>query len=171
MSTPLPTSIRNLALGDLDHELAQTRRTLERVPDDQLEWRPHERSWTLGTLAMHVANLPSWGARILEPDEFDIATILGPRPTATGRDELLRSFDERVAELHAALEVAGDARLAQRWTLRQGEQVRFTLPRAAALRTILVSHMIHHRGQLTIYLRQVGSTIPALYGPSADEGM
>jgi len=171
MGTPLPTSLRNLALGDLDHELGRTRRTLERVPDEHLGWQPHEKSWPLGTLAAHIANLPRWSGRILERDEFDLATIAPPDPSQRpgSRDDLLRGFDAAVADLRAGLDAADDHALSARWTLRQGERVVMTIPRAAAIRTICISHMIHHRGQLTVYLRQVGAAVPALYGPSADE--
>jgi uncharacterized damage-inducible protein DinB len=162
--------VKRLALGDVEAELARTWRALERVPEDRFAWRPHEKSWTLIQLATHLARLPQWATRILAKDSFDLAAPLPPAPApATGRAELLRFFDENAGALRAALERVTDADLAVEWKLRHGDRVLASHPRAVALRSMGLSHMAHHRGQLTVYLRLLGAPVPALYGPSADE--
>jgi uncharacterized damage-inducible protein DinB len=165
MTTP---SVKQIALADLEQELATTRRVLERVPDEQLEWKPHARSWSLGTLATHLATLPTYGMAILGHDELDAAT-LPPNTVAASRDELLRRFDDNTAGLRALVETTDDAALARTWTFRRGEQVIFQQSRTALLRTLVVSHMVHHRAQLGVYLRLLDMPVPSVYGPSADE--
>lgn len=170
MSTTTP-SIRRLALADLEHEMAQTRRVLERVPDEHFDWKPHEKSSSLGKLAAHIANLPWLARAALRGDELDVATVPRPDPAAApkNREEILAKFDAELAELSAALDAADDATLMQRWTLRNGERVVLTLPRMGAIRGMGISHVIHHRAQLTVYLRLLDVPVPGLYGPSADE--
>ena len=170
MSTTTP-SIRRLALGDLEHEMAQTRRVLERVPDEHFDWKPHEKSMPLGRLAAHVANLPWLARAALQGDELDVATVPRPDPASApkGRDDILAKFDAELANLSAALDAADDATLMQKWTLRNGERVVMSVPRAGAIRGMGISHLIHHRAQLTVYLRILDVPIPGLYGPSADE--
>lgn len=161
-------SLKQLALGDLNHELGITRKLLERVPEEHLEWRPHEKSMTLGGLALHVGTIVHWVTRTVESDHFDIATIRrNPPPTA--KQEILDAFQAKVDEMRRTLESADDAVLMRPWQLRRGEQVLQTMPTLAVIRTMAVSHMIHHRGQLSVYLRLLGVPLPAMYGPSADE--
>jgi uncharacterized damage-inducible protein DinB len=157
------------ALGDLDQELRSTRRMLERLPEHRFDWRPHERSWTLGELATHVANLVGWQTQILATDRFDLATDVTRSGAFESSAALLARFDENVAALRAALAGAPDDALGAPWTLQRGEQVLFTLPRLAALRSMGLNHLIHHRGQLSVYLRLLDVPVPGLYGPSADE--
>lgn len=160
---------RDLALGDLEDELATTRNVLERVPDEHFEWRPHEKSWTLGRLATHIADLLRFQLSMVETDDLDLATM--PRddsPPATTA-ELLRRFDAGVEALRAALETLTEEAFSTPWTLRIGEKVVLRHPRARMLRSMGISHIVHHRAQLTIYLRLLDVPVPGCYGPSADE--
>jgi uncharacterized damage-inducible protein DinB len=160
-------------LAELDHEAATTRRVLERMPEGRGDWKPHERSMSLGRLCGHIAELPGWGRVVLTDDEFDLATAQarGWEPfVASDRAGLLERYDQAVAALREAGSLGvSDERLRQPWTLRQGDQVVFSSPRAAALRGFVFSHSIHHRGQLSVYLRLLDVPVPSIYGPSADE--
>jgi uncharacterized damage-inducible protein DinB len=162
-------SLRDLAVGDLEQELRTTRRLLERVPDEHLDWKPHPKSMSLGSLATHIANLLFWQTTTVQQSEFDLAG--GPPPLASlaSREELLRRFDENAAALKQAVSAMDDAALGEPWTLRRGEQTLLRLPRAAVLRTMGISHIIHHRGQLSVYLRLLDVPLPPIYGPTADE--
>lgn len=166
---PSALTALQLAIGDLEQELSQTRRILERVPEEHLDWRPHEKSWTLGELAQHIVNLPFWQTRIVEADEFDLATSPPPSAGPRSREELLERFDRSATALRDAVARLDEQALGARWTLRQGDRVLIALPRAAVLRGMGISHLIHHRGQLTVYLRLLDTPVPGLYGPSADE--
>jgi uncharacterized damage-inducible protein DinB len=160
-------------LPELDQEMATTRRLLERVPDDSLGWRPHDKSMTLGRLGTHVAELPGFVAMILGGSEFDLTSrTSGYTPkTLDKHQEMLDLFDGNVRSARTAIESAENEALMQPWTLRRGEQVIFTLPRIAALRSMFFSHTIHHRGQLSVYLRLNDVPVPSIYGPSADEAV
>ncbi len=166
---PAAPSLKQLALGDLEQEVSITRRVLERVPDEHLAWKPHDRSMALGSLALHLANLPHWQLRILQSDEFDIGQPLPRQEPPASRAEILAAFDERVSRVREALAATDDAALAQPWTLRRGEQVVMRVPRVGAIRTMGLSHAAHHRGQLSVYLRLLDVPVPSIYGPSADE--
>jgi len=162
--------VRQLALGDLAHELAQTRRILERVPADRFTWKPHDKSYSLGGLAEHVARLPFFALIIATRDELDFMKGLGlERKEPKTTDDLLTAFDEGVAKLTAAIDGVDDARMTATFTMRRGDHVILAAPRFAALRSMGISHLIHHRGQLSVYLREVGVPVPGMYGPSADE--
>jgi len=163
-------SMKQTALGDLGDELKTTRRLLERAPEDRFSWRPHGKSMSLGELSAHVADLLQLVTAIARNDGFDLASgdAQGPKPPAS-REELLRAFDANASQLESAIEALDDAALAQPWTLRRGEQELFTAPRSMALRRVGVSHLIHHRGQLSVYLRLLDVPLPSIYGPSADE--
>jgi uncharacterized damage-inducible protein DinB len=164
-------SLTQVALGDLEQELATTRRVLERIPEAHLSWKPHEKSMSLGALASHTANLLHWQTTILRQDEFDLASAPPPSPAApASRDEILRAFDENASAVKDALGEADEAGLGRAWTLRRGAQVLLSRPRAAVLRSMGISHMIHHRAQLCVYLRLLNVPVPSVYGPSADEG-
>lgn len=159
-------------LPEFDQEMALTRCVLERVPEDRFVWQPHPKSWPLGALATHVAWLGSWAALTLQSEELDLASPAAPpspKPVST-RAALLALFDTMLVAARSALLQADATRLDQPWTLRAGEQEIFTLPRRAVLRTFVLNHLIHHRGQLEVYLRLNDVPLPALYGPSADEG-
>lgn len=158
--------------AELQHEAVSTRRLLERVPGDKLDWRPHPRSMTLGRLAGHIGELPGWGRSTVELPEIDLAAVPEDQRGAVAGsvDQLLADFDRGVTSFVAALEATEDERLFVPWKLRRGEQVIIDLPRIAALRGFILSHMIHHRGQLTVYLRLLEVPLPQTYGPTADEG-
>ena len=153
---------------ELEHETDATRRTLERVPNDQLDWRPHPRSLTMGQLAMHVATLAGALAEISTAPAFEVGAPI-PRPTATSTAELLATLERSVAQAKAVLLDMGDAGLATPWRMHHNGKEIGSMPRSAFLRSVLFNHWYHHRGQLTVYLRQTGATVPAIYGPSADE--
>lgn len=155
-------------LDDMEDELAATRRTLERVPDGRGEWRPHAKSRTLGELATHLADIPGLAATILETEELD-ALARPPRKPADTAAALVTSFDANATRLRKALEDVDDARLSGSWVLRAGEQVFVRRPRRALLRVMFISHMVHHRAQLGVYLRLLDVPVPSVYGPTADE--
>ncbi|MBW3569935.1 MAG: DinB family protein [Gemmatimonadetes bacterium] len=171
MSTTATTaapSLRELALGDLNHEMNTTRRLLERVPDAHLDWKPHGKSMTLGGLALHVATLPSWMTHTLQNDFFDIVSVTRNAPPS-GVQQILDAFEATSRALRQALDEAGDEALMRPWQLRRGEQVLMTMPRAAMLRGFGLNHIIHHRAQLSVYLRLLDVPLPPMYGPTADE--
>jgi uncharacterized damage-inducible protein DinB len=161
------TSI-DMMLQELDQETATTRRVLERVAGDKLEWRPHSRSLTLGQLAMHVATLPGAIAEIALRNDFDVGAPI-PRPGAASVDELLGALERSVATARSILAGMNDAQLATPWPMMLGDREVGAMPRGVLLRTVLFNHWYHHRGQLTVYLRETGSLVPAIYGASADE--
>jgi uncharacterized damage-inducible protein DinB len=163
-------SISDILLPELDHELATTRKLLERVPTDKFGWKPHDKSMAMGQLAVHLATLPSWMGLTLNTAELDFAASPYSPPKAETTEELLAIFDKEAAEAHAALAAAKDETFLETWTLRNGDHVIFSLPKAAVARTFVISHVIHHRGQLSVYLRLNDIPVPSIYGPSADEG-
>ena len=163
---------KDSVLPEFDMEMDNTRRTLERVPDDKFSWKPHDKSGTLGWMATHIASIPSWAKMTMEQDSVDIAPTGGANfvpPKADNRKELLELFDKNRAEARAALAAANDAAYAKPWALLMGGRELFREPRSAVLRRMVFNHLIHHRGQLTVYLRLLNVPVPALYGPSADE--
>jgi uncharacterized damage-inducible protein DinB len=154
-------------LPEFDHEMGTTRKLLERVPDGKFDWKPHPKSMTLGHLATHVANIPSWGSiTILQPD-IDLSG--DPVPLAASSSELLARFDKNVADTRAALVGRSDAELMAPWSLKSRGQTLFTQPKAAVWRGFVMNHLIHHRAQLSVYLRMHDVPLPSMYGPSADE--
>ena len=155
-------------LPEFDREMTTTRKVLERVPEDRFDWKPHARSFSLGALAAHVANLPTWGTETLAREEIEIGD--GQQPTAPpSKADLLATFDRNAAATRTALVGKSDAELLARWSLKRNGRVIFTMPKAAVLRSLVFSHLIHHRGQLTVYLRLLDVPVPSIYGPSADE--
>ena len=166
--TSAPT-LKQVAAGDLTHELATTRRVLERVPEEHLSWKPHEKSMSLAELAGHLANLLFWQRSIIEDDFYDLAANPAPPAPPATREELLRTFDVNRETLLAAFDRLEDADLSRPWSLRQGERVIFSQPRSVVLRSFGINHMVHHRGQMSVYLRLLDVPVPAIYGPSADE--
>jgi uncharacterized damage-inducible protein DinB len=164
--------ISQMILPEFDHEMANTRRTLERIPDDKFDWKPHEKSTPLGELATHLATIPSWAAMTFDRDELDLAPPGEPEyrvEPAKSRAEVLAAFDKNVADARAALETATDKNWLGKWSLMNRAKPIFTLPRAAVIRGFILSHSIHHRAQLGVYLRLLDVPVPAIYGPSADE--
>lgn len=165
-------AIKDAFLPEFDNEMQRTRKCLERVPEGKFDWRPHEKSMPLGRLASHLADIPNYGTATLTLDSLDFAPPGGePRKTAqhSSRQSLLDAFDQNVAATRAHIEKASDEHLTKPWSLLAGGKTIFTLPRAAVLRTFMMSHLIHHRAQLGVYLRLNDVPVPAVYGPSADE--
>lgn len=159
-------------LPEFDLEMASARRTLERIPEDKLGWKPHEKSMSLGRLAGHVAELPSMGMRVMQSASFDVGSRpAGLKPlVAESQKHVLEIFDKNVAEARAAMASASDVAWAKKWTLSLGEKKFYDGPRSGGLRRMMLSHIIHHRAQLGVYLRLNGVAVPSVYGPSADEG-
>jgi uncharacterized damage-inducible protein DinB len=165
-------SISKTILPEFDHEMATTRRVLERIPDDKFSWKPHEKSMTLGGLATHLSNIPSWTRNTFEKDELDVAPPGAPPyrlEEKKSRDEILADFDKNVTEARAAIEAATDENWQGKWSLLMTGKTIFTLPRPAVWRGFIMSHSIHHRAQLAVYLRLLDVPVPSIYGPSADE--
>ena len=161
--------IREILLSEFDHEMGTTRRLLERVPDDRLAWKPHDKSMTVGGLATHLGNIPHWAEIILNAEAFDLADAPPNLEPKASRADILSLFDEATKATRALLD-RSDAEFMARWTLKRGGHEIFSMPRVAAFRSFVLNHMIHHRGQLSVYLRLNDIPVPAIYGPSADEG-
>jgi hypothetical protein len=160
-----------LLLQELDLESLFTRRHLERVPMDKADFKPHEKSMTLGWLATFIAILPAWGERSLSQSEVDLT---GPRPAehtrvATSHADLLALFDSNVAAMREALTRTTDSQLDDIWSLKAGAQTLFAEPRGLVYRAFIMNHLVHHRAQLGVYLRMLGIAVPAVYSDSADE--
>jgi uncharacterized damage-inducible protein DinB len=155
-------------LPEFDHEMSVTRKLLERVPEDRLDWKPHAKSFSLGDLATHVSTIPMWGSITVNQAELD-AGAAGRMPTLRTRTELLAAFDKHVAETRAAVTGKSDAELMAPWTLKNNGQTVFTMPKASVWRSFVMNHLIHHRAQLSVYLRMQDVPLPSMYGPSADE--
>jgi uncharacterized damage-inducible protein DinB len=165
-------SVSESLLPEVENEMASTRKMLERVPDEKWSWKPHAKSFSMGDLAGHIANLASWFEMVMTSDSFDVAPG-GQRPPRRegpgSNQQLLAEFDANAAKAAASLKGADDALLARPWSLLWGGQPIFTMPKAAVLRSAVISHSIHHRGQLSLYLRLNDVPMPGMYGPSADE--
>ena len=161
--------IKDQLLAEYDHEMGTTRKLLERVPETELAWKPHERSMTLGGLATHLATIPHWAGTILNEPFFDLAGGPPNVEAKTSRAEILTIFDESTRQARAAMDKS-DAEYMARWALKRAGQEMFSMPRVAAFRSFILNHIIHHRGQLSVYLRLTNVPVPAIYGPSADEG-
>jgi len=161
-------AIKDGLLAEYDHEMGTTRKLLDRVPDDRMSWKPHGKSMSLGGLATHLANIPHWGGAILNNTSFDLAAAPPPIAEKTSRADVLAHFDETVRATRAWLDRT-DAELVAPWTLKRGGQEMFSIPRIAAFRSFVLYHIVHHRGQLSVYLRLNDVPVPAIYGPSADE--
>lgn len=158
-------------LAAFDHIATGTRSVLTAVPEDQMGWRPHEKSWTLGELASHLANLPNWTVATLMASELELSPDAGgppPREAFATRAEMLEAFDNSTATARIAIRDTSDAELAAPWTLLMDGDPRFTMPKAAVLRSFVFDHMIHHRAQLGVYLRLLDVPVPQTFGPTAD---
>ena len=157
-------------LPEFDQEMSNTRKTLERIPEDKLGWKPHDKSMTLGRLAGHIVELVGWANTSITTDSLNVTMDKYQPIVATSRQQILELFDKSVKESRAAIAGASDEHMMQPWTLSFSGQTVFTMPRAAVLRMSCFNHIIHHRAQLGVYLRLNNVPVPALYGPSADEG-
>jgi uncharacterized damage-inducible protein DinB len=162
-------ALNQAILPEFDHEMANTRKSLERIPDNKLGFKPHAKSMTLGGLATHLVAISGWANAIVNLDSFDVKTA-PPTVELKSQAEVLGAFDQGVASARKAIADADDAQLMKPWTLSAGDKTIFTLPRIAVLRSFILSHTIHHRAQLGVYLRLNDISVPSIYGPSADEG-
>jgi uncharacterized damage-inducible protein DinB len=162
-------ALKDALLAEYDHEMGTTRKLLDRVPEDKLAWKPHEKSMALGQLAGHLGHISPWARAILNDASFDIATTPPPVDAKPSRAEMLASFDAAVAEARGWMNKS-DQDYAAMWTLKRGDQEVFSMPRIAVFRSFILNHVIHHRGQLSVYLRLNNVPVPSIYGPSADEG-
>lgn len=156
-------------LNELIHEAQGTRKMLEVVPTDKLGWQPHEKSMTIGRLAAHIAEIPGWLFETIKKDELDFANADYNSTPLEDTAALLNAFDENINKGIEALTGASDEKMLKLWTLRNGEQVYFQMPRIGVVRTMVLNHVVHHRGQLSVYLRLLNIPVPGMYGPSADE--
>ena len=156
-------------LPEFDHEMANTRKSLERVPDGKSDWKPHAKSMTMGGLATHLATICHWAEAIVGQDSFDVSKA-PPQPPLKSKAELLAAFDKSVATARKAIQDASDDQLMKPWSLVADGKPIFTMPKVGVLRAFIMSHIIHHRAQLGVYLRLNDVSVPSIYGPSADEG-
>jgi uncharacterized damage-inducible protein DinB len=164
-------SVKDELLPEFDREMAATRQVLERLPEPAFSWKPHDKSYALGGLATHLARIPHWGTSILTRDAHDLAAAGTPAAALTTVKDVLDLFDRHVREVRAALLDMVEGQLQAPWALRRGSHLILSMPRIAALRAFVLHHTIHHRGQLTVYLRLQGVALPPIYGPTADEVM
>jgi uncharacterized damage-inducible protein DinB len=156
-------------LPEFDNEMRLTRKALERVPDDKFDWKPHAKSMPMGKLAAHLAELPGFGTAMIKTDGMDFDKGEYKPAVVTNRAELLALFDKTVADAREAIAGATDDHLRQPWKLVYQQKALFDAPRAVGLRGMMMNHVVHHRGQLTVYLRLNDIAVPSIYGPSADE--
>ncbi len=163
-------SIAQSMLGEFDYEMANTRKTLERIPIGKSEWKPDPKSMSLGQLAGHIVEMVGWGAMTLTTEGMDMNPGDHKPYIPSSQQDLLSTFDKNVETLRATLAGTQDSDMMKEWALRIGGQVLFAMPRVAVMRSMIMNHIIHHRAQLTVYYRLNGVPVPALYGPSADEG-
>jgi len=162
-------SMNEPLMMELQHEAESTRKMLERLPKEKLTWKPHEKSMSLGRLAMHLAEIPGWVNATLLADELDFSKMDYKMVEATSSEEAVKLFDEKLASALDVLKNTEDATMMNMWTMRDGETIYFTLPKIAVLRSFVYSHLIHHRGQMSVYLRLLDVPVPGSYGPSADD--
>jgi uncharacterized damage-inducible protein DinB len=164
-------TIAQSILGELKQEAIATRKMLERVPFDKAAWKPHEKSMPLAHLATHVAELPQYITFTIEQNELDFATLDYKLEDADSTKSLLEKFDSSLSKAEASLLKCSDADIMKDWTLRNGEKIFFTLPRVHVIRSMSLSHLVHHRAQLGVYMRLLDVPLPSVYGPTADEQM
>lgn len=157
-------------LPEFDHEFATLRTALERVPENRPDFQPHDKSMTLSQLAGHLAEIPAWVGATLQQDVLDFEGMDYEPYMMTTREDLLATLDKNVAEAREILANTSDETMMSDWTMRTGDTVHFTMPKVAVLRSFVISHMIHHRAQLGVYLRMNDVPVPMSYGPTADEG-
>ena len=161
--------IKQAMLKEIEYEGQQTKKMLERVPFDKFDWKPHDKSRPLGKLATHVAEIPRWTSRILSSSEFDFATFKPTPSEINSTNDLVKLSEDILQKALSDLQAASDEELMSIWTAKRGEQIFFQLPKAAAIRSFAMNHLVHHRGQLSVYLRLLDIPVPGMYGPSADE--
>jgi uncharacterized damage-inducible protein DinB len=162
-------AIKDALLPEFDHEMATSRTVIERVPENKFDYKPHDRSMTMGALASHIADMPTWAFVGITQDCLDLSGGFKPFQAASTA-ELLEAFDKNVVLARGAIAAASDETLMKNWTLKKGGVTLMTMPKIAVVRSFVMNHVIHHRGQLSVYLRLNDIPVPSIYGPSADEG-
>ena len=162
-------AIAHAILDEFERELATTRKFLERMPDERLTWRPHEKSMTAGQLALHIAIVPSQVLQLALPDEVAAPDFSRGNPQPASTAEILAALDQSVGQVKAVLPTLTDQQMQSIWRMKQGDRELLAMPRAAFLRSVMLNHWYHHRGQLGVYLRLLGAKVPSSYGPSGDE--
>lgn len=155
---------------ELEHEAIATRKILERLPADKFGWKPHEKSMTLGRLAGHIIEMIGWTGPTIKQDGIDFATMEHTPKEYTSTASMLEDFDKNIADSKAILSNVGDAEMFKTWFMRNGETLYFEMPKIAVMRSFVMNHIIHHRGQLSVFIRLLDIPVPEIYGPSADEG-
>src|SRR5688572_4014796 len=166
----ISNNIASALIAEMQHEAQVTRTCLERIPAEKFDWKPHEKSMAFGQLASHIAEMFGWTPPTMEKAELDFATMDYKPYEPKTNDDLLEFFDKNVSEAIETLKNSPDERFMETWTMKNGEKVYFTMPKIAVMRSFVMSHIIHHRGQLSVYLRLNDIAVPSIYGPSADEG-
>jgi uncharacterized damage-inducible protein DinB len=164
-------TVGQMLAAEMQQESISIRKMIERLPADKLAWKPHEKSMPLGRLAGHIAEMLMWTGSTIANDELDFAKVDYTPKTYADSSEIAADFDKNLAESLEALNSAADEKFAENWSLRNGEEVYFTMPKAMVMRGFVMSHIIHHRGQLSVYMRLLDIPVPSIYGPSADEPM
>jgi len=162
-------AMKDALLPEFDHEMAVARKVIDRVADDKFAWQPHEKSMSLGRLATHLAEIPQWAKTILSEPELNMISGQHKPNTRANKAEVLAVFDANITMARDLMAGMSDAQLMSTWAFKQDGKELFSMPRVAAWRGWVMNHLIHHRGQLSVYLRQTGSKVPSIYGPSADE--
>jgi uncharacterized damage-inducible protein DinB len=163
-------TVKDWLVPEFDHEIALTRQVLERTPESHFAWKPHARSFSMGELATHLSTLLRWGLSILEHDAYDVAAEPGAPPAAAPTQAaMLEAVDRQAGAVRRALADRADGELQAPWSLRRGDHVLMTMPRFSAMRRFVLNHLVHHRGQMTVYLRLQDVPLPPIYGPTADE--
>ena len=166
----ISNNIASALIAEMQHEAQVTRTCLERIPAEKFDWKPHEKSMAFGQLASHIAEMFGWTPPTMEKAELDFATMDYKPYEPKTNDDLLEFFDKNVSEAIETLKNSPDERFMETWTMKNGEKVYFTMPKIAVMRSFVMNHIVHHRGQLSVYLRLNDIAVPAIYGPSADEG-
>ncbi|HEV7622111.1 MAG TPA: DinB family protein [Flavisolibacter sp.] len=161
--------ISQAIIPEIEQEASATKKMLERVPNDQFGWKPHEKSMALGRLAVHVAELPGWITMTIKTNELDFSTWKYDPAVVDSAEELVQVFEKNIKTAVDTLKATSDEELMKPWTMRNGDHIFFTMPRIAVIRTFSMNHLIHHRAQMSVYLRLQNIPVPGMYGPSADE--
>ncbi len=156
-------------IAELEREAIATRKIFESIQDEHWNWKPHEKSYTLGALSTHIADITGWVDMMIHKDELDFANTDYVSPKITNKSELMQTFEENLAKSKVALQKTTDEQFSEKWRMRNGEQIYFELPKDINLRTWVFSHIVHHRAQLGVYLRLLNVAVPTTYGPTADE--
>ena len=163
------TTLGQILTAELQNEAVSTRKMLERIPSDKMAWKPHEKSMTLARIAGHIVEMVTWTKQALTQDELDFSKYDYTPKVYENSADLVADFDKNVAEAIEALKNAEDEKMSDNWRLRNGEQIYFEMPKAAVMRSFVMNHILHHRGQLSVYFRLLDIPGPSIYGPSADE--